>query len=465
MAFPVPDSYSAPSGRPIYGGRRVYPAELLDLIAAAPENSWIQANANRYDAVWTQSAFRPAFGAGVSSPAAIIRAWSSFAWDDENFRLVLFGGGHANTADSSVYLWNASDCNWKLGFTSPDWVSTTNPVGMETKDGALYSAMSAHTYSNQVWLKKAKRFCSFGGATQSSGGGWRIHDAARVGLRSVGCYTLDLTQAGQGKLPGLSGANVKRVGTASEFASLEGAQAWSVRDWALDHPSYASFSADIGTRTNGTALYREEGGRDVVYLRAAHLSRIEMVDSDYRNDIVTRVGQSWTDSPSPQGGALDPVANIALFLRTSATPFDGWNLNAAGSGNKNFSVAAAGVTGSGSAEFLTQLGEAAVFGIQFDAKRDYFALWGRGGRVYSMARPSNLSDLTTGWTVTKLSDDTLSPRPVTHTEMGGSGGDGDTGVSGKWKRSEALDVYIGLQGSNTGKVWMFKPAGWTDPRN
>jgi hypothetical protein len=107
---------------------------------------------------------------------------------------------------------------------------------------------------------------------------------------------------------------------------------------------------------------------------------------------------------------------------------------------------------------------AAVNGMFFDKKRDCFIVWGGGGTVYKLQRPSNMADPTTGWTVSKLSDDSASPRPITYAEMGDSTGNGDTGVSGKWKRSESLDVYIGLQGSISGNIWIFKPVGWNDPR-
>lgn len=41
MANPTPLTYSAPAGVRIGGGRDVYPHASLDLIAAAPENSWL----------------------------------------------------------------------------------------------------------------------------------------------------------------------------------------------------------------------------------------------------------------------------------------------------------------------------------------------------------------------------------------------------------------------------------------
>jgi hypothetical protein len=273
-----------------------------------------------------------------------------------------------------------------------------------------------------------------------------------------------MTLAGLGYVGGTTGSNPKRG--SSLGVDLPGANAWSVRDWFLDHPDAATFAPDfVSARTNGVAACREENGHDVVYFKvgAGHLMRIEMVDQDYRNDIIYRVGQAWTSDSTANGGALDTVENVFVALRNSTNPIEGWDLDAAGFSNKNFVVPAAGLTGSAAAEFVAHLAaEGAVFSMTYDQRRERFVVWGRGGRVYSIRTPRG-SDLTVGWEVTKLSADTLPQRPLTSAEFTGT--NADTGASGKFKRSESLDVYVAVQGAYDGNVWMFKPAGWIDPRN
>jgi hypothetical protein len=43
--------------------------------------------------------------------------------------------------------------------------------------------------------------------------------------------------------------------------------------------------------------------------------------------------------------------------------------------------------------------------------------------------------------------------------------DTGTGILGKWKYIPNLDVLMGLQDSTLGNVWVYKPAGWTNPKD
>ncbi len=461
---PVATEYVGTEGEILYAGQYApeasLPNDLLDLIAAAPSASWVSVSDNTFDSIWPHVDYRSTFGAGTSGPSTILQCWASFAWDDVNHRAIFWGGGHANSNCNEVYDWNAHTRSWRVSFMPAEITSVGSGMGIEPVDGPLNTPQSSHTYSSNLWLPILQRFVTFGGAASSSGGAFQIRTPS---LRLGGCYTLDMTLAGLGYVGGTTGSNPKR-GT-STGVDLTGAEAWYLRDWFLDHADPSGALSSFGARTNGNAAYREEGGHDVVYFKggAGYLFRIEFVDDNYLNDVITRVGQPWTSSASANAGGLDPVANLFISVVNQTYPIEGFDLDLAGATNHNFRVAAAGLTGSGASDFITSLASS-VHGCLFDPVRDCFVVWGGGGSIYTITRPSDLGDLTTGWTVLKLTDDTLDPRPSTYAELG-AGSESDTGVSGKWRYSESLDLYIGVQGRVSGNVWMFKPSGWTDPRS
>lgn len=326
--------------------------------------------------------------------------------------------------------------------------------------------MSAHTYNNQQYLPVLDRFFSMGGATQSSGYPWQTTEPYDPPARLIGAMTLDMALAGQGYVGGLPGTNPHR-GT-SLGVNLPGARAWAARDWFLDHADPGGALSGMVWRLNSHTAYRTEAGRDVIYFKSntGNLSRIELVDGDYRNDNITIVGKSWDSyEGTEQGSALDTGADIFLAMGWYDAPFVGWNLKTAGPDNRNFVVASRNLIGPGAAEFVADITASMTFGLLFDERRNYFVLWSRGGRTYALRRPADLSNLSTGWHITRMSDHATSPRPATIAEMAAwSTYRIDTGVSGKWKRSRTLDVYVGLQDGVEGTVWLFKPAGWVDPR-
>ena len=448
-------------GRGNYGKSRTvlappeYPQTLLNLIAAAGSNTWLKVNTNLFSDVWPISDYRPDYSGGVSNVYPLLQAWSSFAWDDVNYRAILWGGGHANTNDNSVYMWDAYTQNWVLAFYPAQVQATPGSAGMgiETIDWPS-TPQSSHTYDTQHWLPKLQRFVTFGGAASSSGGMFIIRGSPD---RPVGCFMLDMAQAGTGKVAGTTGSNVKRNTTVG--VNLTGANAWSKRDWWLDHADPNGILSSLGSsaRTNSVAAYREENGHDVIYYKAGagHLYRFEFVDGNYLNDILSRVGQAWTTRDGPQGGALDTSTNRFVNMIDSNFPFTYWDLNSAGPFNQDQNVAAASLTGADASEFLTQMEASATFSLEYDERRSRLVAWQRGGRVYAINSST--------WAVTKLSDDSLGTRPLTSSEYASSGQE-DTGVNGKWRRSAKLDCYIGIQKITDGNIWIFKPSSWVDPR-
>lgn len=88
--------------------------------------------------------------------------------------------------------------------------------------------------------------------------------------------------------------------------------------------------------------------------------------------------------------------------------------------------------------------------------------WENGKTLWKLKAPATGSNFTTGWTIEKIVDETLSVGPAQQSV----GGDmvAPSGVVGKWKRSKRLDVYVGLQHITEGHIWLYKPYDWLDPR-
>ena len=87
---------------------------LLQMIEQMPEKTWIQANQNTFQSVWTPPQYQvlpnSSYGSNISG---IIRAWSSFAWDSNRGNLIIiYGGGHANYGGNDVYTWQSSNLQW-----------------------------------------------------------------------------------------------------------------------------------------------------------------------------------------------------------------------------------------------------------------------------------------------------------------------------------------------------------------
>ena len=479
MATPRNISTSTAAGTKLRRGRftPTY-INLLDQIAAAAPKSWIKVNTNRFENAWPDPAFRPPYStspdpvahsqAVANSPSVVIKAWCSFAWDDDTMRMPLFGGGHANGSNGEVYVWEASTQQWALAFHSTSFEYLAG-CGIRSVAGSLNAPPSAHTYSNNVWLPKSQRFLSFGGAQHNSGGAWLVSDAGGNTLRVAGPFTLDLTLAKQGMVCATTGSNTKRIGTASENVNLPGANAWQNRDYRLDHPNTAVAAKIPGGRTT---CVTEENGHDVIYTHAGSgtskdLARIEIVDGDYRNDIISMVGAAWSNNASDVPASYDPKRKLFFnpsFLNSTVSDFiGGWDLSVgkAGPSNRYFSCPPSGVSGPGAADLIANAGSA-NYSTLYDERRDYFVVMDRDKRLYDVRPPAG-TDYTTGWTARKILDvvdfpSAMEPETTSTVQY-------PISFCGRFKRSKKLDVYIFLTHNYDGNVWMYKPHDWLDPRN
>lgn len=457
MANPVPVSYSSPVQK-IGGGREIFPNASLDLIAAAPENSWIKLNANNYASAWPDADLR-----STQSPYAVINAWSSFAWDTKRNGLWIWGGGHANYDCNEVYFWSARTRLWSLAYHTAQYATNRmidNP----------HSPVSSHTYGNNLYLPTLDRMLAFGGAGQNDGAGLRVKDAEGNSLRGVGCYTLQPELAGTDMLGGMPGSNYKKGAYVGK--DLPGARAWELRDWYLDNPTVAGGVFTTKGHINSGACTRVESGRDVVYATYSPYSgrgvlRAEFVDNDYRNDIVTRAVTNTSDATGSIGPIdLLPSHDLLLELHTSANAtlaqFADLQRPQPSSWRKITAFAGPDV-----AEFLAALDKG--YGVLADRKRGYFVAWRKGSAVWRIDVPTRGVDgyvPDAGWTVTKLTavTDGSPLDPDKDAQYGG-------GICGKWRYAPDMDCYIGIPvppnswtEETLAPVYAYKPANWADPR-
>jgi hypothetical protein len=416
-----------------------------------PSNSWKKINNNNVNDVWTPLELRSPYGVSGKSPMdAIIKAWSSSAWDKNRSRLILWGGGHANTSANDVYTFDANTGLWSLAFYPSDYYevpgSKHSPIC-----GGWRQPCSAHTYDNQVYAPIIDRFLTFGGAQHGDGGKWLLYDgdSSTVQLRAALCYSLDLTLAGQGYVAGATGDNPPYSG-----ADLPGANAWTVRDW-LGLPTPPVINE---TSTNCGTAYVEEDGKDVIYKTMAsstvkQLWRIEL-NQNWQQDVITKVGRNWNGSIGEGCSTVDPVNRFYIMSSNSqVNPFVMWDLKTAGPANNDQHIKTADITGD-IAEYLAVEKRESV-GLDYNPVDGKIYCWIQGTELYRLTPPSGNPTPTTGWHMEKITQ-VGSEFPLNRTELSAAGAS-DTGVNGKWEYAPELGAFVGLQHAINGDVWVYKP--------
>lgn len=461
MAFPVNDSYLASSGGVIAGGRNRHPHAILNLIAAAPANSWIKLNTNTFQDAWPPADARqgyPYIGGSTESPSAILGKWGSMGWDSRRSRAIIFGGGHANIGLNEVYHFSAYDRQWHLSFYSTRLHLVNAYPTYRSVDGNK-SPISSHTYANNNYLPVIDRFYTGGGASVGNGGPLSVWDGDTF-LRNAGGFTLDMSLAGQGYVAGEYGSNIKY---GAFTADLPGANAWKLRDWGAINP------ATLTTGWNGNALERIESGtvvtvenhRDVMYwLGNSCLWRTEFVDDDPANDIVTQV-TGYQNSRETNGAvAYDPNKRVILMpngRRTDQRLFYMVDIDAASTASGFSSIYT--MTGQDQAGFISASGLTTSSGIAYDEMQQAFVLWMKGRQPWILVPPTGSPTPTTGWEVVKPTMDVSTDCPPDTLDAN------DSGVIGKFKYAPDLGCCVCIEGINAGNVWALKLAGWQDPRN
>lgn len=413
---------------------------LQGLLASTPEGGWVQVNTNKFSDAWPST-----LDGGVpnSDPAAIVHAWSSFAWDSARGDLLLFGGGHANYAGNEMYVWQGSDGAWTRGSLPSRMERYGSTATYFTVDNA--APQSAHTYDNNIYLPVNDMFVTFGGAAFNSGSGFVVKgtDGAPV---PAGPWMWDPQKADPNKVGGTDGSGY--------LPSSTGGMMWSNQ--------YGKWVGDPGSSyLEGTTAYRQENGRDVIYVTGAggggwpSLFRYEV--GNVRNGEIgsfEKVAVAW-NAPSFQSASTIDSTN-GLFIRTTSVPgfqsgFGVWDLAKSNMANPdaNRDIAIKLVSEDGSAFVMN-----VDFGIDFDSKNGKILMWdGRdaGTTWETEATYDNAGNLLTTWTVHKRISMTASQPD----------GSFQTGVLGKWHYVADLNAFVALDEYSSvtadAAVWLYKP--------
>ncbi len=324
------------------------------------------------------------------------------------------------------------------------------PLGyVNAIDGAAHAPASAHTYDNTNYLPRLDRMLVLGGAADPNGSHYYTQDTPET-KRITGPYLFDPSRAHPDRVGGTTGSHVQRV---APYPEVIGGQMWQNREsWLHASPTSTPPSDAL---SNGCTGYAEENGKDVVYVRSPYrLYRYEVGDlGNPASDRWSQVGRFYyAGSGTKASCAYDPVRKFFVStLPRTTQPFVFWDLQAAAAGNRDIMVAPADPGGA----FMPLISSGEIdirqCGFDRDPVRDNFRLWCGGGRVWTLTPPS--APTATGWTIVQAP----APAGAVPTESIG------TGILGKWKYIENLDVFMGLLDAVQGNIWVYKPVGWTNP--
>ncbi|MDX2367650.1 MAG: Ig-like domain-containing protein, partial [Colwellia sp.] len=413
---------------------------LIDEIELMPEGSWKKINENFFSEVWAPAELRSLNGLSNPKPSKIVEAWSSFAWDSNYGDLIIYGGGHANYSGNDVYRWRSSTRRWERSALASEVVQ--DDLGnWRAIDGVFSAPSSAHTYDNNVYLPVAKRFMTYGGAAYNNGGPYKLQVDATTD-RPTGPYVFDPALANGDQVGGTTGSHVQRV---SPHPEVTGGQMWANRDINANISGSPSLPSKY---INGSTAVTVENGVDVIYLTASaggtaqQLYKHTITDiNDPTQDSWEQVGRYWNGFGGKGSGAYSPLSNV--FVRTAGGSFVYWDLTTPGASNKN--------------ELFTPEDPSGLFsltgyyGMDFYPINNTFYLWNGSTDVWKLTPPSQISTL--GWSIAK---DNLFVSSAPN-------GDAGTGIIGKWKFAEDLNVFVGLQDVSEGNIWIYKPVGWQAP--
>jgi hypothetical protein len=119
---------------------------------------------------------------GRENQRGIMSAWSGGAWDSTRNRLIVFGGGHSDGGDNSIYVFDLDDLRWTRVFTTgtnengyyasctdnPDLNIPLNATAASYPDG---SPIVYHTYDALQYYPPYDIFYAFANRTHHRCGG------------------------------------------------------------------------------------------------------------------------------------------------------------------------------------------------------------------------------------------------------------------------------------------------------
>jgi len=417
--------------------------ELMGVLAAAPEGSWVKLNKNLFSSVWTPKDQRPCFG--YNQPSRVITAWGSMAFDSNRGDLIFWGGGHKNYCGNEVYRFRLSTLQWERASLPSAIYDPLGDKQYAAVDGPLSAPTASHTYDNQEFMPQIDRFITFGGAKYNLLARFVLLD----GKTPTGPYIWDPSRANMQLVGGTTGSHVNP----SAHPAVFGGEMWDNRN-TVRVRGFSPVRPDSNF-VNGTTAYARHMGKDVVYVTlqpdsSGKLFRYTIHDvADPDQDTWELVGVKHAAYTGKGAGAFDASRN--MYVRSTggdrARGFLAWDLNKAGPTNTSIRISAADL----SSEFPTD--GLPSCGMDYDGVRRAFAIWCTGRDVWYLTPPNVFGDQ--GWTLARapVPDPTSEAPPARELTN-------FAGVLGKWKYARRFDVFLGVFEGDTGNVYAYKPLGW-----
>ena len=424
-------------------------SRMLNLLDATPDGGWVQVNTNKFSDAWVTGPDALPSGS-YSDQAAIIHAWSSFAWDSNRGNLLLWGGGHANYMGNEMYVWQGSTGLWTRGSVSSRLEQYNTSSTYFTVDNA--APQSAHTYDNNLFLPLNDLFITFGGAAFNSGGVFVNKGPSGTPVRA-GPWIWDPRKADPNKVGGTTGSGYNTM--------TPGGQMWINQQgkWVgAEPPSY----------TEATSAYVQESGQDVVYVTGD--SNASGWPSLYRYEPgnaragatgrFEKVAIAWNAPGYQSTGAIDTVNRLYVRIsKVSNFPsgvgvWDLTEINASDPSSVTDKLVRLALPNS---SFFDPNVD---YGMEFDSARGKFVLWDghQGGTVYETQSVLDSSrNIAATWPITAVPSATAA-WPT---------GNYQTGVLGKWRFVKELGAFVALDefqsAAADAAVWLYKPVGWRRP--
>jgi hypothetical protein len=421
---------------------------LKGILQPLATHTWVRVNTDRFFDC-TIPAGDDAPGYTTLTHAAIVVAWSSFAWDHLNGNLILWGGGHANYGGNEIYIWSGSTGMWRRG-SLPSRLDSDGFV--PNKD----APQSSHTYSNQVWLKNNQMFVTFGGAAAPSGGPFqeKVSSGPPIVSRRVAPWVFDLALEDSTKVGGATGTGWNTT------VVKAGSNAWYNRRDMVD----GTYPIDTLTHINGATVYVEEAGKDVVYFTMDGSSGFpywyRCQFGDIRNggrDTCAKIAETWNSVIYEGFGVYD--SKRGMFYRNGVgsvsypSELSALHVATATGTTRDTAINVVDVNG---APFI-MAPDGFSFGAAYDEINDRIYLWNghdtNPGTVYYITIPA--WDITTGWASTTWVATKVVPAGAT------PNGNFQTSVLGKFRYVTELGAMVALDKADAANnidpgVWLFK---------
>ncbi|NNM00247.1 MAG: hypothetical protein HKO62_05820 [Gammaproteobacteria bacterium] len=441
-------------------GAEDFSTAFMDAVRAIPEQHWATLNTNRFQNAWPELERRQFDPAGQrAGPKAVIRAFSSFAWDRNRKDVIIYGGGHGNYPGNEVYRWRSSTLRWERGsIPSQTVLIDGQPLSgsYNAIDGYLNAPPSAHTYDNNEYLPLVDRFVTLGGAAWNTGGSFQYRNDQGQ-LRRTGPYFWNPALGDPDKVGGSTGSHVNPA----MFPDTLGGMMWDNRQRAL------SSSSDQYSFIEGATAYAEyvDGNTGEVFdslwvsTRQNLWQYIVHDADDPTGTCADNEGDCWILSGTAQvpgvdgtwgqgAAAVDPDREV--FVRAAGNQLYYYDLANPGPSNPAVPILISNQVG---APFAANFRSA---GLDYDPEREHFILWAGFEGVWALIPPDPLA--AAGWTTERLETEAL---PEFGTPDRNDSGDSTfTGILGKWKYIPEADLYMGFYHVKDGDIWVYKPENW-----